>query len=337
MAAAKKSEESSTTVPIKKLKINIAEIVELAQERFGGNKKKEFLAQSMTTGDKIALSKDPEDYVYSADIQKWWQALTGIIGIPFGRIAQIAGKADSGKSTAAMQFLKAAQDRGCAVVLWDTEGKFDSVRFRDRLGGDPSQILVASSKNITLGMQQVASFVRALKETDEDVKILIVWDSVGSSVNSSESEENDDYSKQPGVTAKENSWAIRRLNQLIEKYRNVDSGKYTIAVLCINQVYANIGSVGTKQKGGGEIEYLSSLILELSRKATDTCTRKGEKVKIGITSRAKVAKNHLFGGEDCIFELDLFVNSSGITLKKEFKGLIEDPDEIGDVSEEQDE
>lgn len=317
-----------TATPKKKL--DIAELVSKAQGRF--DKKKKGIAAHMKAGDQIALSQDPADYICSAEIDKFWKPLTGLLGVPFGRIVQIAGKPDAGKSTAAMLIMKAAQEQDVVVILWDAEGKFDSARFRDRMGADPSQVPVAPSRNILEGVQQVVAYVKTIKEMDPDQKVLIVWDSVGASINSAEDEENDDYSKQPGVTAKEVSWAIRRFNQLIEKHRDVN-GNYTIATLCINQVYANIGSVGFKQKGGAELEYLSSLILEMSRKATLTRTRNKQKIKYGITSVARVKKNHLFGGEDCVAELDLVVSAAGIELASEVKkksgenGDLEEDDE----------
>lgn len=305
-----------TTNKTTKKKIDINELVKRAAGRF--DKKKANIAARMRRGDEIILSQDPEDYICSPEIDKFWKPTTGILGIPFGRIVQIAGKPDSGKSTAAMLAMKAAQEQGVTVILWDAEGKFDSVRYRDRMGGDPSEIPVAPSRNILEGVQQVVAYVKALKEMDPDQKVFIVWDSVGASINSAEDEENDDYSKQPGVTAKEVSWGIRRFNQLMEKFRD-KNGNYTIAVLCINQVYANIGSVGFKQKGGAELEYLSSLILEMSRKTTLTRTRNKQKIKYGITTVARVKKNHLFGGDDCVAELDLVVSASGIELASETK------------------
>lgn len=312
-------------------KININELVALAQGRFA--KKNAGLATNMKTGDKIVLSSDPADYICSDEIAKFWKPLTGIMGIPFGRIVQIAGQPDSGKSTAAMLAMRAAEQAGTVVILWDAEGKFDSTRYRDRMGGDPSQIPVAPSRNILDGVAQVVAYVKAVKEMNPEQKILIVWDSVGASINSAEDEENDDYSKQPGVTAKEVSWAIRRFNQLIEKYRT-ESGGYTIAVLCVNQVYAKIGFMksGYQQKGGAELEYLSSLILEMTRRSTLTKQVKGNKVKFGIETIAKVKKNHLFGGEDCIAELELVVSSGGIDLKKDVK--VKNPDvEVSDEDE----
>jgi RecA/RadA recombinase len=328
MASAKKSileKLDSELTATSKQRFDINALVEKAKGRF--DKKKAPLTARMKTGDMIVLSTNPEDYISSPEIDKFWKPLTGLLGIAYGRIFQIAGRPDSGKSTAAMLAMKAAQNQGALVVLWDAEGKFDSVRYRERIGGDPSQIAVAPSRNILEGVQQVVAYVKAAKEMDPETKILIVWDSVGASINSAEDEENDDYSKQPGVTAKEVSWAIRRFNQLIEKFRDED-GNYTIAILCINQVYANIGSVGFKQKGGAELEYLSSLILEMSRKATLIRTKNKQKVKYGITTVARVKKNHLFGGEDCIAELDLCVSASGIDLSNEIKNKVPDIDGI---------
>jgi RecA/RadA recombinase len=313
-------------------KLNINDLVAKAKGRF--DKKKSPLTTRMKTGDMIVLSTDPSDYITSSDLNKFWKPLTGLLGLAYGRIFQIAGRPDSGKSTAAMLFMKAAQEQGALVVLWDAEGKFDSVRYKDRIGGDPSQIVVAPSRNILEGVQQVVAYVKAAKEMDPDCKILINWDSVGASINSAEDEENDDYSKQPGVTAKEVSWAIRRFNQLIEKFRDED-GNYTIAILCINQVYAKIGFMqsGYQQKGGAELEYLSSLILEMSRKKTLTRTKNKQKVKYGIVTSAKVKKNHLFGGEDCIAELDLCVSASGIDLMEEVKSKIPDVDDLNEDDE----
>lgn len=314
----------------KKATLNVAELVAKAQGRF--DKKKKGIAARMKAGDEIALSQNPADYICSVEIDQFWKPLTGLIGVPFGRICQIAGKPDAGKSTAAMLIMKAAQEQDVLVILWDAEGKFDSARFRDRMGGDPAQIPVAPSRNILEGVQQVVAYVRTVKEMNPEQKILIVWDSVGASINSAEDEENDDYSKQPGVTAKEVSWAIRRFNQLIEKHRDED-GNYTIATLCINQVYANIGSVGFKQKGGAELEYLSSLILEMSRKATLTRTKNKQKIKYGITTVARVKKNHLFGGEDCVAELDLVVSASGIELASEVKSKSSENDDFEEDDE----
>lgn len=308
------------------LKLDVTELVNAVRGKYAKNKKG--FANDITTANNIVLSQEPSDYIVSNELS-FWKLLTGIMGVPFGRIVQIAGKPDSGKSTTAMMFMKAAQKQGVLVILWDAENKFSSRRYKESMGGDPSSIIVTTNKNIVEGAQQVVDIIHVTKETNPDQKILVVWDSVGGTLNSSEDEENNDYSKQPGVTAKEVGWAIKRFNQLMERFRNRETGKHSMAVLAINQVYANIGSVGTKQKGGSALEYFSSLILELTRKQALTRVRQGQQKRFGIVSRAKVAKNHLFDGEECIAELDLVVSAAGIALKSDIKGqpdIIEEDD-----------
>lgn len=308
--------------------IDVAALVQSVQGRYT-KKKQPALAKDIKTGSDISLSTDPKDYVVSEEVG-FWRPLTGILGLPFGRVLQIAGKPDSGKSTTAMTFMKAAQRDGVLVILWDSENKFSSRRYEKSIGGNPATILVTSSKNIVEGALEVISIVKDAKEQNPNIRILVVWDSVGATLNTAEDEENDEYSKQPGVTAKQVSWAIRRLNQIIEKYRD-DDGGYTISLLCINQVYANIGSVGYKQKGGTELTYLSSIILELTRKKTLKRVRKGIKKQYGIVARANVVKNHLFDGEETVAELDLVVSADGIALLDE--KLMNRDDIVWDESE----
>jgi hypothetical protein len=102
---------------------------------------------------------------------------------------------------------------------------------------------------------------------------------------------------------------------------NKETGEETIATLVINQTYASIGMGAPTQieKGGNEIYYLSSIIIQLSRKQDLTRVKNGDKYKYGIVSRAKVKKNHLFEGDECISELDVVVSADGIHLAKDVK------------------
>lgn len=298
------------------------DISALVNEVKGKYKKSPGLANELVLGSEIVLSQNPNDYVWSEDIKKYWRPLTGILGSPFGRIIQIAGKPDSGKSTLAMLLMAAAQKNGVLVILWDAEKKFSVNRYEHRMGGNSKIIPTTRSKKIISGARQVAQYVRAAKDLNPDCKILIVWDSVGASLNSVEDDdEEDDYSKQPGVSAKEVSWAIKKFNNLIERYRDTKTGQETISIVCVNQTYSQIGSPGQKEKGGQELEYLSSLILQMTRKQDLHKQVKGQKMKYGIVTRAKVKKNHLFDGEECVAEMDLVVSSDGIRLKEEIKDL----------------
>ncbi len=314
------SAEGSVETKIPRLDLNLGSLVDSVKGRYGKNKG---LAMDFVTGDSISLPTDDSAYVLSKSV-KFWEPLIGVKGIPYGRCVQVAGKADSGKSTTAMLFMKAAQEDGALVILWDSEKKFDVGRFKEMMGGDPTQLAVTRSKSITEGVKQVCWYIKAAKEQNPNIKIFVVWDSVGATLNSAQDDDDeDDYSKQPGVSAREVGFAIQKLNKNIERYRNIESGDETIALLCVNQVYANIGSVGFKEKGGGQLEYLSSVILQLARKKDLTKKRNGFNVKYGIVTRAKVKKNHLFSGQDSIAELDLVVTASGIELEGNVKKIAE--------------
>jgi len=316
---------------VAKKTIDLDLLVKKAQDAYG--KKEQGLARQLTTGINLTLPTEDCNYVLWAGGDHW-KTLTHLKGIPFGRIIQISGKPDSGKSTHAMAFMKFAQDQGHLVILWDAERKFSAVRFDTKIGGHSDKLLTVNTNNIINGSKAVAQFIHAAKEMDPDIKILIVWDSVGASLNSTEdNDENEDHSKQPGVTAKEISYAIRKFNKLFNKYMNKETGEDTIAALVINQTYANIGSVGQVEKGGGELYYLSSVIIQLQRKRDLTRVCKGEMYKYGIVTRAKVKKNHLFDGDECIAEMDLVVSANGIHLAKDVKKN----DDIKGWDEEEDE
>lgn len=281
------------------------------------------LAGQLSTGRTIIRPSEDKDFVVWTKGDHW-STLTHLRGIPFGRIIQISGKPDSGKSTHAAAFMKFAQDQGVLVILWDSEKKFSANRFDNKIGGKSDQLLVVDTNNIIDGANAIAKFIHAAKEMKPDIKILIVWDSVGASLNSTEdSEENEDYSRQPGVSAKENSFAIKKFNKLTNKYMNKATGEETIATLVINQTYASIGMGAPTQieKGGAELYYLSSVIIQLSRKKDLMRVKGGDRYKYGIVSRAKVKKNHLFEGDESIAEMDIVVSADGIHLAKDIKGF----------------
>jgi RecA/RadA recombinase len=311
--------EKSSKKEVKKSGFDINKIVKQAQEVYG--KKEAGLAKQLTTGVSLARPNEDKDYVVWTG-GPHWKAITGLKGIPMGRIVQVSGKPDSGKSTHAMCFMKYAQDQGVLVILWDTEKKFSPKRFDEKMGGRSDELVIVDTNNIINGVKAIAHLVNVAKAQNPDGKILIVWDSVGASVNSSEdNEENEDYSRAPGTTAREVSYAIRKLNKLANKHFNRETGEETIATLAVNQSYASIGNgVSTQiEKGGSELYYLSSLVVQLTRKQDITKIKNGNKIKTGIVSRFKAKKNHLFDGDECISEMDIIVGADGIRLAKDLK------------------
>jgi RecA/RadA recombinase len=301
--------------------IDIDKLVKKAQDSYG--KKDAGAAKRLATGRTIHRPNDDKDFVVWTK-GDFWQTLTHLKGLPFGRIVEISGKPDSGKSSCAMCFMKFAQEQNVLVILWDAERKFSATRFDEKIGGKSDQLLIVDTNKIVDGAKAVAQFVHAAKEMDPEVKILIVWDSVGASLNSTEDkEEDEDFSQQPGVSAKENSYAVKKFVKLMNRYANKETGAENIAVLAINQTYSSIGMGAPTQieKGGQALYYFSSLIIQLSRKGDLTRIKKGEKYKYGIITKAKAKKNHLFDGDECIAQLELVVSAEGIHLAKDVKNF----------------
>lgn len=291
-------------------KLDLDKLVNTVRSAYGKDKGK---AAQVSTGNSISRPTGDDAFVCWKDSP--WSELTGVPGIPFGRIVQIAGRPDSGKSTHAMQFMKLAQEQNVLVVLWDSENKFSAKRFDTKFGGDSSQLITITSKMILEGADEIEKVITAAKDQDSDCKIMIVWDSLGGTLAKNEGDDSLGESKQMAAAAKENGQVMRAIVRLMEKYKNAETNTENICALLINQVYANIGPTpGNKEAGGQKVEYFSSIILQLSRKSDLTKIKDGVKRKIGIVTRAKVKKNHLFDGEDSIAELDLVITAGGIDL-----------------------
>lgn len=290
--------------------LDLKSILETARADF--SKSEKGLAMQMSTGSNIVKPEKDSDFIMYPG--EHWKMLTGVKGIPFGRFVQIAGKPDSGKSSHGMAFMKEAQDKGNIVILWDAENKFSATRYDKFFGGNSSDLLIVTSKVILEGADMVSSLSKASLSAYSDRKILIVWDSVGGTLSTAENVKDLRESRQMAISAKENGQVLHSWVNLMEETKNKETNEEKIAGLLINQTYANIGSVGQKESGGQKVEYHSSIIIQLTRKGDLNRVRDGVKRKVGILTRAKVRKNHLFDGEDSIAELDLEVTAGGINL-----------------------
>lgn len=261
----------------------------------------------IATGATLKRPINDEDFVLTP-VDHPWRTLTGLKGIPFDIITQIAGAPDSGKSTIAGQFMAWAQQQGVYVVLWDTEKKFNRLRFEKHFGGNSEEINIVATTTIRKGAGALLKYVRSIIEVDPKAKILLIHDSVGGSVSRAraEREMDDEKNAQPGSEAVENSDYMRHVVATFDKYPG------QIALVLINQMTMKIGPRPGKSRSGGEkISFHSSLIIEMTRVQDLTKIVKGIKVKTGIVSRAKSAKSHLSEEEFSVYEMRVMVDAKG--------------------------
>ncbi len=286
-------------------KININQIVKSAQALYGKDK---VGASLLGSGSLLRRPTKPEEFVLAPEGHPWPE-LTGMLGLPYDSIIQIAGAYDSGKSTIAGQFMAAAQKQGVYVILADSEKKFDKIRFEKHFGGDASELLVVQSTMIRKLAGGMLKYINTIKEADKDAKILVVHDSVGGSVSRSRAEReiDDEGSNQPGSEAVENSDYMKHMVATMDKYPG------SISLLLINQMTDKIGfgQKGQSRSGGHKISFHSSMIIEMKKIKTLTKTVKGVEVKTGIITSAKIDKNHLSQTDNSVNKMNIMVTASG--------------------------
>ncbi len=307
-AVASSEKKSGPTV-----KLDLDKLIESSRKLYG--KGEQGIASLITTSKSLPRPTEDKDFILWTQ-GNHWKSLCGVKGLPFGRFVQIAGKPDSGKSTHALCFMKEAQEQGCLVILLDSELKFSLPRFIS-MGGTEDNLVVINTNNTIVGAIAIANVVNTAKQMNPNIKIFLVVDSAGALLNPKEDQEDtEDLSSQPGLDAKAINFLCRKVAKLMHKYRDKETGQDCISILVVNQIYSLINNYGggTTEKGGEQLKYLSSIILHLTRKKDLCKVKKGVSYKYGIVSRAKVKKNHLFDGAECVSELDLEVSAQGIKV-----------------------
>jgi len=286
-------------------KADIGLIIKNAQALYG----KDLRGASMLgSGLTLRRPTKPDEFIVMPK-EHVWREVTGLLGLPFDSIVQIAGAYDSGKSTIAGEIMAQAQKQGVYVILGDSEKKFDKIRFEKHFGGDASQLAIVQSTMIRKLAGGMFKYVKSIKEIDPDGKILLVHDSIGGSISRSRLDRDidDDRANQPGSEAVENSDYMKHTVAMMDKYPG------SMVLLLINQMTDKIGfgQKGQSRTGGHKISFHSSMILEMKKIKTLTKVVKGVEVKTGIISQVKIEKNHLSQSDTSVNKMNILVNADG--------------------------
>ncbi len=242
-----------------------------------GNK----LGARIGTGDNLTKLGD-KDYI---TMPKWWKECSGVPGLPFGKLVMIAGDSDSGKTSMAIEAMKAAQDQEVGVIYVETEGKTTEQDLKN-WGVDPSGVLLIQSSIAEEAFELMFKAWDGFKKRYPTSKLLVVFDSIGNVVSQRDSEINlVEQNSQPGGKGKINRLAI---NKMVAK-RDEDGA----AILIINYTYDNMGSPGKTNAGGKAVNFFSSLTFQTSRKGWYEKQVNGEKVRVGADVTWRLFKNHL--------------------------------------------
>lgn len=280
-------------------KFNMNDLVSDIRKNFKDNPK---LAKRIGVGSNLSKLED-KDFIL---MPSWWEQCTGVKGLPFGKLVMIAGDSDSGKTSAAIEAMKAAQAQDVGVIYVETESKTTENDLR-KWGVDPDGLLLVQSSIAEEAFELLFAAWDGFKAKYPGAKLLIVFDSIGNVVSQRDSEiDLMEQDSKPGGKGKVNRLAI---NKMIAR-RDEDQA----AILVINYTYDNIGSPGKTNAGGKAVNFFSSLTFQTSRKGWYERTINGKKVRAGADVTWKLFKNHLDRSGLKQKEFTLRITSEGISV-----------------------
>jgi len=216
--------------------------------------------------------------------------VTGVGGIPKGRITEITGDFSTGKTTLALSVASSAQRQGLSVAFFDYEHAL-SRNYARKLGVDlsPESFLLFQPNTLEEGADLSCVLM------DEQAVDLIIVDSVAA-MNPKEVWEKDaDQTLTIGALA-------RGMNKFLVKATKLLNNS-NVTMLMTNQMMAKIGAampgMGPQetQKGGNALKFYKSISLHftLMKKEKGTVysdlTHKNEQVEVYNKVKVKNTKN----------------------------------------------
>lgn len=204
-------------------------------------------------------------------------------GFPVGRIAEITGLEQSGKSLLASHLLASTQRKGGVAVMIDTETSV-SREFMEAIGVDISKLLYVSADSVEQSFDYIETIIEKVRKTDRDKYVTIVVDSVAAA--STKSEISGDYDKDGYATDKAIiiSKAMRKITNMI--------GRQKITLIFTNQLRQKMGVMfgdPWTTSGGKALQFHSSVRLRLKNMGR---IKQGDKI-VGMKVRCQVIKNRM--------------------------------------------
>ena len=245
-------------------------------------------------------------------------------GIPLGMITQFHGEASTAKTVFATHILKEAQSKNYYSMMVDSENAYNP-EFASHLGIDPKKLIYAAPETLEDCFQVIEDTIVAIRETDKDTPIVVVYDSLAVSPSKAEYEA-DNYegnNMQGAIRAKSTGACLRKINPLMRKHK--------VALVIINQIRNKVGvmygSPDTMAAGGKSLEYYLGVNLKCISNKTSDLLKDDNKNVIGIQGRVRNTKNKCsIPFRECEFELKYNEGLNpytGLLKQVEDEGLVE--------------
>lgn len=230
-------------------------------------------------------------------------------GAPVGRIIEITGMEQSGKSLLSAHLLKSTQQAGGVAVMIDTENAV-SFEFLEAIGVDISKMIYVQADSVEAVFELMEVVITKMREQNRDVIMTIVVDSVAAA--STKVELAADYDQAGYATQKAIiiSKAMRKITNMI--------GRQKILLSFTNQLRVNMNAMAFGDpyttSGGKALQFHASVRLRLKPKGQ---IKQGDRI-VGMKVQCVVVKNRL-GPPKRTMEFDIFfdrgVDNFGSWLK----------------------
>ena len=209
-------------------------------------------------------------------------------GLPVGRITEITGLEQSGKSLVSAHLLAETQKQGGVAVLIDTENAV-SREFLEVIGVDVSKLLYVAAETVEQCFEYTETIIEKVRVASKDKMVTIVVDSVAAA--STEKEMEADYGKDGYATDKAIiiSKAMRKITNLI--------GRQKITLVFTNQLRQKMNAMPFSDpwttSGGKAIAFHASVRLRLKSMGTIKVKESSGDRIVGIKVRCQVVKNRM--------------------------------------------
>ena len=209
-------------------------------------------------------------------------------GLPVGRIVEITGLEQSGKSLVSAHLLAETQKQGGVAVLIDTETAV-SREFLEAIGVDVSKLLYVSADSVEQIFDMTETIIEKVRETSKDRLVTIVTDSVAAA--STTTEMASDYGKDGYATDKAIiiSKAMRKITNMI--------GRQKILLVYTNQLRQKMNAMPFGDpwttSGGKALAFHASVRLRLKGAGQIKMKVGGNDKIVGMKVRCQVVKNRM--------------------------------------------
>ena len=223
-------------------------------------------------------------------------------GAPVGRIIEVTGLEQSGKSLLSAHLLASTQKQGGVAVMIDTENAV-SIEFLNAIGvitSGKNKLLYAQADSVEQVFEFIETIISKVREGDRDKLVTIVVDSVAAA--STKVELAADYDQAGYATQKAIiiSKALRKITNMI--------GRQKILLSFTNQLRVNLSAMAFGDpyttSGGKALQFHASVRLRLKPKGQ--IKDKSGRI-VGMKVQCIVVKNRL-GPPKRSMEFDIFFN-----------------------------